>query len=1124
MTTLSGAVLASALLLSFSANASAQLRRIELGAAADYLGWSSMVPSAVGEGRDDRIAFGTHWALGGTLSAWLGRWVALRANATYAKSSLVHSEDPFHEPQPREVFLDRDVRLLSASGELVFRPLGPRSRRLLFLLPVVPYVAIGAGATWIDPLFGQSCDESAGQLCGTVFTSDTGAYVLDRRTVPTGLVAFGLDVPMHRFLGLRAELGNRVMRSPLSHVSFDSNGDPVRGERVDRVVHGPYARLGVRLFPGTDRTATRPPPDPVQPVTPVVPIGVPADAPPQPSAPLEAKPLTPDPTARPVAPVLTRNEPAGEESVITLLDIGARVDTIPPEVVWTTSAGAVAGGAEATAAAATNGSNGHYDVVLDVPNVSVDEITLEVNNIHAHVSLDAKVAKLVSLNVGADAAIDRVFLGIRGVQAEAYLKVDLDNVTKIVDRVLTTIDRNPEIISGLLQTLETTVTTVGSVANTALQPGGVVSQVVETVGDVANTALQPGGVVSQVVETVGDVANTALQPGGVVSQVVETVGDVATTTLQPGGVASQLVGAVGGTLQNLTAEGGLLSAQGINALGQTISRTVDGTGRILERTLDQTGTLIGEQVLGNVLQLPILGQGMTATGQIVRTVQDLTGAIIEVTLDAANNVLGTRVLQQGLPLGLTQAAAPAANVISVSGPPAPAPTPNWGLIDEVQEPQGTQAQGTQAQGTQLLLVAIGVQPDGNIIQRVVDPAGTLVERVINPISGQVLSKTPIGEVLRLGLVRQAVDSAGNMLRVVQDVSGGLVELTLNQGILTRMRVVKLGSAIVSGLVPNEPPSRSPVPVATNSGVPVATNSGVPVATNAGVPVATNSGVPVAMSSGVPVITSSPGPVATNSPVGTLIAPLPDDDIEKAAPAAVDSVPTLLLGQFLNERGRLVQRFVDVKGNITERYLNAAGQLVVNKRAANARRLPVLREYSTSAGHFVRVVRDELGALLELTFRQDGKLAQVRVLARQPPGAAPAVARTASAARSNGVSPVTPVTPVTPLMSTPTSQQTAGLTAPAAGIIVVIAQTVNAVGQTVQRVVDASGKIVERTLDAAGNTIAQRDAGSLLQLRVMSQIPQGDGRLLLIARDVTGTLLEVVLGTDRRVVSVRRIGA
>ena len=172
------------------------------------------------------------------------------------------------------------------------------------------------------------------------------------------------------------------------------------------------------------------------------------------------------------------------------------------------------------------GSDGIYDIVLDVPNLSVDEIVLDVNGVQAHVALDARVAKLVQLSAGADVAIQRVYLGIRGVQAEAHLKVDLDNVATIVDRVLTTLDRNPEIVSGLLATIDNTVNTVGGVANTALQPGGIVSDALNTVGGIANTALAPGGAVSQ------------------------------------------LVGAVGGTLNNLTGQGGLLSVAGVNALGK----------------------------------------------------------------------------------------------------------------------------------------------------------------------------------------------------------------------------------------------------------------------------------------------------------------------------------------------------------------------------------------------------------------------------------------------------------------------------------------------------------------------------------------------------------------------------
>ena len=46
---------------------------------------------------------------------------------------------------------------------------------------------------------------------------------------------------------------------------------------------------------------------------------------------------------------------------------------------------------------------------------------------------------------------------ITGVLAEVYLYVDLDNVARIVDRVVLTLDRNPEILTQVLQAVDTTV-------------------------------------------------------------------------------------------------------------------------------------------------------------------------------------------------------------------------------------------------------------------------------------------------------------------------------------------------------------------------------------------------------------------------------------------------------------------------------------------------------------------------------------------------------------------------------------------------------------------------------------------------------------------------------------------
>ena len=56
-------------------------------------------------------------------------------------------------------------------------------------------------------------------------------------------------------------------------------------------------------------------------------------------------------------------------------------------------------------------------MLLDVPNLSVDEITLEVDNLRAKVSLDARLANLLQLTAGADASIDKVKLTIKGDEA-----------------------------------------------------------------------------------------------------------------------------------------------------------------------------------------------------------------------------------------------------------------------------------------------------------------------------------------------------------------------------------------------------------------------------------------------------------------------------------------------------------------------------------------------------------------------------------------------------------------------------------------------------------------------------------------------------------------------------------
>lgn len=95
------------------------------------------------------------------------------------------------------------------------------------------------------------------------------------------------------------------------------------------------------------------------------------------------------------------------------------------------------------------------DIVLNVPNVSVDQINFEINNLRARVALDAAVAQdAVQLFVGVDVHLERVKLAIHNVQACAQLIVRLDNVRKIVDRALEAIDsdKHPSVL-GMTQGL-----------------------------------------------------------------------------------------------------------------------------------------------------------------------------------------------------------------------------------------------------------------------------------------------------------------------------------------------------------------------------------------------------------------------------------------------------------------------------------------------------------------------------------------------------------------------------------------------------------------------------------------------------------------------------------------------
>ena len=138
-------------------------------------------------------------------------------------------------------------------------------------------------------------------------------------------------------------------------------------------------------------------------------------------------------------------------------------------LVFTQSANAQQTTTPARQYSGTTATTPNRDVILEIPELSVDSIGLTVQNVHAHVALDANAMNLVQVTAGVDVGIKQVQLGIVGVLAEAYLYVDLDNVAKIVNRVVQTLDRNPQILIQVLKTVDTAVTSVTTGTNTAKQ-------------------------------------------------------------------------------------------------------------------------------------------------------------------------------------------------------------------------------------------------------------------------------------------------------------------------------------------------------------------------------------------------------------------------------------------------------------------------------------------------------------------------------------------------------------------------------------------------------------------------------------------------------------------------------
>ena len=100
-------------------------------------------------------------------------------------------------------------------------------------------------------------------------------------------------------------------------------------------------------------------------------------------------------------------------------------------------------------------SMGAPDLQLDVPMLNVEEIDLEVEDLRVRLSVQAELADLVKINIGLDAELGEVKLGIKGVEAQAQLKAHLNNVRAIFGEVVESLQHNPQYFREKAQTTET---------------------------------------------------------------------------------------------------------------------------------------------------------------------------------------------------------------------------------------------------------------------------------------------------------------------------------------------------------------------------------------------------------------------------------------------------------------------------------------------------------------------------------------------------------------------------------------------------------------------------------------------------------------------------------------------
>src|ERR671911_2344034 len=95
------------------------------------------------------------------------------------------------------------------------------------------------------------------------------------------------------------------------------------------------------------------------------------------------------------------------------------------------------------------------DVEIHVPELDIDRLEITLENLVAHVDVDATIGRpgneFLNISIGINARIDSAQIVLEDVQAEAHVIAYLDDVRVIALRALEVLDHHPEILTGLVE-------------------------------------------------------------------------------------------------------------------------------------------------------------------------------------------------------------------------------------------------------------------------------------------------------------------------------------------------------------------------------------------------------------------------------------------------------------------------------------------------------------------------------------------------------------------------------------------------------------------------------------------------------------------------------------------------